>query len=51
MPINLCSGCIGAPQGNLRDRGRIVQFCEEIHGQIRIVNNAESTRLALRETL
>ncbi len=49
MPINLCMSCIGAAQGNLRDRGRIVWICEEIHGQNRIVKNAKTTQLALRE--
>jgi hypothetical protein len=32
MPINLCSGCIGALQGNLRCGHRILEICEPNHG-------------------
>jgi hypothetical protein len=51
MPINLCMSCIGAAQENLRDRGRILLICEGIHGQLRNVKNAKSTRRALGESL
>jgi len=47
MPINLCMGCIGAQQGNLRHGGVAGANCEKNHGKrsvlpIRRVNAREN---------
>jgi len=49
MPINLCKGCIGAQQGNLRVGGGLARKCEQHHSGFGEMMNVPITSAGYRK--